>query len=525
MNIIHPDSKNYDIIVIGAGFAGAVFARIMADSGKRILIVEKRPYIGGNMYTYDADNIIVHKYGPHIFHTNSTRTFEFINRFSEWYKYEHHVVGSIDGKYIPIPFNFTSIDMLFDANIAINLKSKLTKNFGADKRIIVFDLLNHHDLDLKELGQFIYEKIFVNYSVKQWGVHIDKIDISTINRLPIVLGYDNRYFSDSIQAMPKNGFTQIFSEMLKHKNINLILNTNAREKLQLDLDKRKIFFENNEFEGIVFYTCAVDELLDYKYGKLPYRSLDLIFESVNAEMYQPNPVVNYPNDEEFTRITEFKHFMLPNNIKKQNKTIILKEYPLQYDSEKMQEPYYPIINDANINIYNNYLTALNDLKNLYLCGRLAEYKYYNMDTVIERALNIAEEIMVKKFSANKYNLFRQVILYGIIGSICAGIDGLLFLLLRYFNLNLYFSNFISINLGILLSFLLNSIFNFKKTNKFLHRACKFLAVGYSGLLISMLLMYLGVKVLNHNEIIIKLLAIFLAAIYQFTVNKFFTFRK
>jgi UDP-galactopyranose mutase len=385
-------SRCFDIIVIGAGFAGAVFARIMADSGKRILILEKRSHIGGNAYTYNEDDIIIHKYGPHIFHTNNTKVFDFLTRFSEWYNYEHQVVGYIEKKHVPIPFNFTSIDILFNNSIATNLKSKLTKFFGFNKQITIFELLNHHDQDIRELGQYVYEKVFINYSVKQWGVPIEKIDVSTINRIPVISGYDNRYFHDLIQIMPKNGFTQVFTEIVQHENITIMLNTNAKEKIQFDLNKKKIFFENNEFKGILFHTGAVDELLDFKYGKLPYRSLDLIFETVNSEFYQPNSVVNYPNDEKFTRITEFKHFMPSYNVKKQNRTIILKEYPQQYDSGKTQEPYYPIVNETNIKIYNEYFAAFNNLKNIFLCGRLADYKYYNMDTVIERALKIADHI-------------------------------------------------------------------------------------------------------------------------------------
>ena len=191
-----------DVIVIGAGFAGSVFAREMADFGKQVLIIEKRSQIAGNMYDENMNGILVHKYGPHIFHTNNTRVFTYLKRFSKWYKYEHKVLGKVDGNYIPIPFNFTSIDLLFDSTTASELKTALIKYYDKDKRVSVYDLINHPEKKIKELGQFIYEKVFMHYTAKQWGIPIEKIDTSTINRVPVVIGYDDRYFTDSIQMMP-----------------------------------------------------------------------------------------------------------------------------------------------------------------------------------------------------------------------------------------------------------------------------------------------------------------------------------
>jgi UDP-galactopyranose mutase len=381
----------YDAIVIGAGFAGSVFARVMAEANKRVLVIEKRTTIGGNMYDEYTDDILVHKYGPHIFHTNHPKVFDFLRRFSSWYEYEHRVVGKIDGKLVPIPFNFTSIDTLFDGDTAGELKTRLALTFGMNTTVSVFDLFNHPDERIKNFGQYVYNKVFAGYSVKQWAVPIDQIDISTINRVPVVIGYEDRYFSDSIQVMPQKGYTHLFAELLSHENITVNRNTHAKDKIHFNFDEHKIFFEDEEYKGIFFFTGAVDELLDYKYGILPYRSLDLVFENIESEQFQTVAVVNYPNDEAWTRITEFKHFTIPE--KSQSKqTIILKEYPVSYDPEMERERFYPIVNETNKAIYDQYVHDLQGFDNLYLCGRLAEYKYYNMDSVIAQALKVAEQI-------------------------------------------------------------------------------------------------------------------------------------
>ena len=260
---------------------------------------------------------------------------------------------------------------------------------------------------------------------------------------------------------------------------------------------------------------------------MPYRSLDLIFEKINQEIFQPVSVVNYPNEEDYTRITEFKHFTNSQNRDKiQNfYTILLKEYPLSYDHQKSMEPYYPVINEANIRIYQKYSSIVNIFSNFYLCGRLAEYKYYNMDTVIEKALNFAEEIKAENAVNKRHNLLKEIFLYGIIGSFSAGLDSVIFFLLRKATIHLYFSNFIGINAGILTSFILNAFINFKTTDRLLRRAVRFFSVGYIGLLLSMVIIFFGVEVLGYREIIIKIFSVIIIAVFQFTLNKIFTFRK
>jgi len=383
--------QQYDVIVVGAGFAGATIAREKAEQGKKVLIIDKRNHIGGNMYEKnDSNGVRIHLYGPHIFHTNNKEVFEYLKKFSEFFLYEHKVLGKINNKLVPIPFNYTSLEMLYEKKTADEIKENVEKEFPSSKKVSILELVNSENKIVKEFGQFVYKNVFENYTAKQWGTTIDKIDKSVINRVPVVLGYDDRYFNDQYQYMPINGFTEIFENMLNHENITIELNTNIKEKLYLDFENSKTFFEDKEFLGEMYYTGAIDELLNYKYGLLPYRTLELKFEQYNCDNYQPNSVVNYPNDEDFTRITEFK-YLTRQEVK--DNTTILKEFSAQYDinNEKFADPYYPITNDANLELYNKYKKDLESFNNIILCGRLAEYKYYNMDAVIGRALEISKK--------------------------------------------------------------------------------------------------------------------------------------
>ena len=381
----------YDVIIVGAGFAGSVLAERFASNNKKVLVIDKRNHIGGNMYEETRSNgVIVHKYGPHIFHTNDKEVFDYLQQFTGFYFYEHRVIGYIDKTFVPIPFNFKSLELLFPNDKVKEIKEKLLDKYSSKTKVSILDLLNDEDNVIKEFGKYVYEKVFVNYTAKQWNVPISEVDTSVINRVPVILGYDDRYFQDTYQAMPKNGFNEIFNKMLDNKNIEVKLNTNAKDLLRIDTDNKKIYYDSKEFKGIVIYSGALDEFLDYKYGPLPYRSLDLVFEDRCENYYQPTSVVNYPNDERFTRITEFKY--LSNEIVKDN-TTILKEYPLTYDyKNKKHVPYYAIFNDDNLALYQKYYDSVKDIDNFYLCGRLAEYKYYNMDAVVRRALDLFREI-------------------------------------------------------------------------------------------------------------------------------------
>ena len=383
--------NKFDVLVVGAGFAGATIANKKAKQGKKVLLIDKRNHIGGNMFEkFDINGVRIHLYGPHIFHTNSKEVFDYLKNFSKFFPYEHQVLGKINNKFVPIPFNFTSLEILFSKEEANAIKNDLKKEFGEIERVSILELVNSQNDNIKKFGEFVYKNVFENYTAKQWGTTIDKIDKSVINRVPVVLGYDSRYFGDKYQYMPEEGFTKLFENMLKQENIDIKLNTNIKDILKFDFENKKTIINYDEFDGEIYFTGAIDELLDYKYGALPYRTLELKFEQIESTIYQPNSVVNYPNDEKFTRITEFKYLTKQ---KIEGKTTILKEYPAQYDvnDKRFSDPYYPIANSENITIYNKYKADLDMFKNIKLCGRLAEYKYYNMDAVIERALKLCEE--------------------------------------------------------------------------------------------------------------------------------------
>ncbi len=382
---------DYDVLIVGAGFAGSTLAQKFSEDGKKVLVIDKREHIGGNMYEELRNNgVRVHKYGPHIFHTNDKEILDYLKRFSGFYFYEHRVIGYIDENYVPIPFNFKSLELLFDEKECAEIKDKLLKKYENKKKVSILDLLNDDDQKISKFGEYVYNKVFVNYTAKQWNIPIDQVDKSVINRVPVILGYDDRYFQDTYQFMPKNGYNEIFENMLKNENIDVKLGVDAKEIIKVDTSKNEIIYNGKKFEGKVIYTGPLDQLLDYKYGPLPYRSLTLKFEDRDENYYQPTSVVNYPNDNDFTRITEFKY--LSNQIVN-NKTTILKEYPLTYDYRNSSHvPYYAIFNEDNLNLYNKYREDVSKITNLYLCGRLAEYKYYNMDAVIRRALDLYEEI-------------------------------------------------------------------------------------------------------------------------------------
>jgi UDP-galactopyranose mutase len=382
-------NNNFDVLVVGCGFAGAVCARKFAEQGKRVQIIEKRSHIAGNMYDDTSSNgVVVHEYGPHIFHTNKTEVFEYLKRFSDWIPYNHKVLGSIEGKLVPIPFNSTSLETLFSGDKAEQIKRILALEFKDKQNISVLELISSHDRVVKEFGEFVYNKVFINYTAKQWGMPPDQVDKTVINRVPVRLSNDDRYFTDTIQFMPKNGFTALFQNILNHPNISVELNSDAVNLIEIDTRNHCIRYCGELLDKPVIYTGAIDELLKYEFGALPYRSLDLCFSQHKVDYFQPAAVINYPNEHKFTRITEFKYLTgqtLPGN------TTILKEYPLQYDknAQKGNIPYYPIVNEENMKQYQKYTDSIKDIRNLKLCGRLSEYKYYNMDAVIEKALHIA----------------------------------------------------------------------------------------------------------------------------------------
>lgn len=378
----------FDYVIVGSGFAGSVIAERIANVlNEKVLIIEKRNHIGGNCYDYkNKDGIIIHKYGPHLFHTDYKDVFDYLSNFTDWDIYHHKVLAFINGKKVPIPFNLNSLYMVFPQTLAIRIEEKLLKRYSYNSKVPILDLKKENDEDLKFLADYIYQKVFLNYTAKQWGMKPEEIDPEVTTRVPVFIGKDDRYFTDRYQAIPTEGYSKIFERMLNHKNIKIMLNTDFKEVIHIDFENNKIYFLEQEFKGKLIFTGMIDELFDFKYGYLPYRSLDLKFETIEKEWFQEVATVNYPNDYDFTRITEFKYIHPVNS----EKTTILKEYPKQYIQNK-DIPYYPVFTKENQELYNIYKKESLILNNIIFVGRLAEYRYYDMDDVIKRALEVFEE--------------------------------------------------------------------------------------------------------------------------------------
>ncbi len=381
--------NEYKFIVVGAGFSGAVLAERIANIlNEKVLVYEKREHTGGNAYDYLNENrIYIHKYGPHIFHTDSQTVINYLSQFTEWYGYRHKVFAKVDNSYIPLPFDFRGIEILLKKKEK-RIKKVLLNRYGKNKKVPIYELLNTKNPDLKEFGEFVFEKIFLHYSKKQWGVNPLTLSKRVLKRVPVYIGYADSYFDNKFQGIPSGGFSSLFEKMLNHKNIKLMLGKDFRE--DFELRERKFFYRGKYFDGIIIFTGEIDYLFDFKFGRLSYRSLRFDFEDISTEEFQPVAVVNYPGKEDFTRITEYKHFLN----QKVKKTTISREYPGEYkrDGSDFNIPYYPFFDKKNEEIYLKYKKEASLIKNLFTVGRLAEYKYYNMDDAVLRALEVFEEI-------------------------------------------------------------------------------------------------------------------------------------
>ena len=383
----------YDSIVIGAGIAGSVTARQLAEKGnQKVLVVEKRDHIGGNCYDRPDDyGILVHEYGPHIFHTNMEDVFAFLSRFTAWNLYEngHQVVANVDGRLIPVPFNLNTLHMVYEKDLADTLEKKLIDAYGEGSRVPIMKLRENPDPQIQAIAQYVYENVFLKYTMKQWGQTPDEISPEVTGRVPVLISYDNRYFQDQYQGVPADSFTEMFTRMLDHENITVRTGTDAKEILEFG--EETIRLEGQEFKGHVIFTGALDELYDCRYGRLPYRSLRFAFEHLAQDDFQDgHSVVNYTVSEDFTRITEFKYLTRQ---KDTDGTTIIREYPFAYTGAPGEIPYYAIMNPDNQALYQKYKALADRLTNMHLLGRLAEYQYYNIDVMTKKALELADQLI------------------------------------------------------------------------------------------------------------------------------------
>ncbi len=365
---------HYQIIIIGAGISGAVLAERYAAAGKKVLVIDKRNHIGGNCYDYvNADGVLVSGYGAHLFHTNYEDVWAYVQRFSKWYPYEHRVKAFVDGKLVPVPVNITTVNELMGLNIRDEAEMKA---WLASVQIKNDHPRNGEEAALARVGPVLYEKIFKNYTKKQWDKYPAELDAEVLNRIPVRTNFDDRYFSDVHQALPQEGYTKLFERMLNHPNITVEL-------------EKDFFAHRSQYEGQcekLFYTGQIDQFFDFKFSvgqKLEYRSLTFKFETYDKEFYQEHAVINYPNNEDYTRIVEYKHF----THQQAPKTTISKEF-----SSDVGEPYYPVPNPKNRAVYEMYRQAAEKLKGIYFVGRLANYKYFNMDQAFKNALDLYHKL-------------------------------------------------------------------------------------------------------------------------------------
>jgi UDP-galactopyranose mutase len=363
----------FDYLIVGAGFAGAVIAeRLASCAGKKVLVVDKRNHIGGNTYDYyDAAGILVHKYGPHIFHTNSKDVYDYLGKFTEWRPYEHRVLASVDGMLVPIPINLNTLNELYGLHLAASEVEAWLQLKAEEKTIIK----TSEDVVLSKVGKDLYQKFFRGYTKKQWDLDPSELDASVTARIPVRFNRDNRYFTDTYQAMPAMGYTKLFEQLLNHPNIKVMTNTDYKE-IEHSITYKKMI-----------YTGPVDYYFDYCYGKLPYRSIEFQFRTFDTAVFQQTGTINYPNEHPYTRVTEFKY--LSGQV--HPKTSVVYEFP-----KAEGDPYYPVPRPENAELYRKYQLLTRELPDVYFTGRLATYKYYNMDQVVAQSLALYKKIMAQE---------------------------------------------------------------------------------------------------------------------------------
>jgi UDP-galactopyranose mutase len=379
---------NLDCLIIGCGITGAVIARRLAENGKNVVIWDRHNHIGGNMYDYiDKHGILVHKYGPHTFHTKKKFLYDFICHYAEWVPYKLECMAQINGKYTPTPFNFQTIDDFYTKMDANKLKESIKEVFKTSNTATVLEVLNNDNDDIRNYGKFLFKNDYSLYAAKQWGISPEEVDSSILKRVPLKFSYETGYFDDEYQVMPKISYTNFFKKLLDNKNINIQLQVEALEHLVINEEQQVILLDGEVCNIPIIYTGALDELFKISEGPLPYRSLEFNWKYENIDSKQPAPVVAYPQEKNFTRITEYKKLPLQNV----DGTTYAIEYSKKYILGK-DEPYYPVLTQDSNRLYKKYKTKADKIKNLYYCGRLADFKYYNIDQALARALEKASEI-------------------------------------------------------------------------------------------------------------------------------------
>lgn len=358
-------------LIVGCGVSGATLARRLAECGEAVVIIDAKDHIGGNCFDYrDKNGIMVQKYGAHIFHTANKEVWDFVSQFTDWYPYQHKVRGLIDGQSVPIPFNLNGLHLLLPRGLADKIESRLLEHFGFNVKVSILALRRTSDKDLEFLAEYVYQKVFLEYTLKQWGLKPDEIDSSITGRVPVYISHDDRYFQDKYQGMPLDGFAIMIKKMLDHPLIKIRLQTPFSPNMKYDR---------------LFYTGSIDEFFDCKLGELPYRSIELHFKEFPYPRFQDAAVVNYPCNYDFTRIGEYKWFLHDSS----PKTVVSFEYPRAFKRGE-NERYYPIVGEENAALYDRYLQLGAKMPNVYFLGRLGDYKYYDMDKAIARALDLAK---------------------------------------------------------------------------------------------------------------------------------------
>lgn len=379
------------IIIVGSGFSGSILARKIAEElGQKVLVVEKRPHIGGNMYDeVDEHGILIQRYGPHFLNTNKYFIIRYLSQYAELFPFAAELLSFIDGRYVRLPFNFETVQQLIGPEKAEGLLAKLRETFRGRDRVPILELVDHADPEIRDYGTLLFEKAYRTYTSKMWGLQPEQIDKYVLDRVPMAMNYDQRYLNKDFQYLPVSGYTKLFENLLDHPNITVQLNTDALEHLRLA--EGKVIYDGEAVECLI-YTGAIDELFGLKYGPLPYRSLDIRYSYSEESSVLPAQIVSYPQAEGYTRSTEYRKIMYDDSAVRGS--VIATEYPLTYNpaAEAGNIPYYPVVTGESSALYRHYLEEAAKYKGLFLCGRLAEFKYYNMDVCVEHAMEYFENI-------------------------------------------------------------------------------------------------------------------------------------